>query len=384
MNTTIQLALVFMKSETESDYIWALLALREMLGEEDLSVYPRVMVTDRERALISASQNVFPQISLILCRWHIGNNVLKACKKHFETEEAWDTFYSQWNSLINSISEPEYEEHLREFCRDQPVIPVTYCLDTWLLEWKEKLVKAWVDRLPHFGHTITSRIEGSHAKLKNYLATSTLDLKGVYDKVILYWIAQHMDYDTKLALARSRTPHQCQTAIFSALVGKIHPYTLNKIHEQLRKLSHLLSQCSGTFRSAQGLPCAHDLHSILQQQVHSPLQSIHGHWHFDRLLTAIPLLEQPDTEIILDPLLVQPRGQPQGALNRGVGPAQTSRGRSQVRAAQNRGVDQVMNRRNGRGQHRRRARARAGVRGTSRHPSAFEIAAIQLPSSSAP
>ena len=171
MNTTIQLALVFMKSETESDYVWALLALREIFGEEDPSVYPRVIVTDKERALISASHNVFPQISLILCRWHIGKNVLKACKKHFETEEAWDTFYSQWNSLINSISELEYEEHLREFCRDQPVIPVTYCLDTWLLEWKEKLVKAWVDRLLHFGHTITSRIEGSHAKLKTYLAT---------------------------------------------------------------------------------------------------------------------------------------------------------------------------------------------------------------------
>ena len=135
-----------------------------------------------------------------------------------------------------------------------------------------------------------------------------------------------MDYDTKLVLARSRTPHQCQTPFFSALVGKIHPYALNKIHEQLRK--HPLSQCSGTFRSAQGLPCAHDLLSIRQQQVHIPLQSIHGHRHFDRILTAIPLLEQPDTEIILDPLLVQPRGLPQGALNRGVRPAQASRGRS--------------------------------------------------------
>ena len=76
-----------------------------------------------------------------------------------------------------------------------------------------------------------------------------------------FWTVQHMDYDTKLALARSRTPHQCQTPIFSDLVGKI----LNKIHEQLRKLSHPLSQCSGTFRSAQRLPCAHDLLSIRQQ-----------------------------------------------------------------------------------------------------------------------
>ena len=78
----------------------------------------------------------------------------------------------------------------------------------------------------------------------------------------------------------------------------------------MRKLSHPLSQCSGTFRSAQGLPFAHDLLSIRQQQIHIPLQSIHGHWHFDRLHTAVPLLEQPDTEIILHPVLVQPRGRP--------------------------------------------------------------------------
>ncbi len=35
MNTSIQLALAFMKSETESDYVWALLALIKMFGEED-------------------------------------------------------------------------------------------------------------------------------------------------------------------------------------------------------------------------------------------------------------------------------------------------------------------------------------------------------------
>ncbi len=49
MNTTIQLALVFLCSETENDYIWALTGLREMLRE---GPFPIVMVTDREQALI--------------------------------------------------------------------------------------------------------------------------------------------------------------------------------------------------------------------------------------------------------------------------------------------------------------------------------------------
>lgn len=79
--------------ESKTDYVWPLLALRGMLEEENLSVYLRIVVIDRQRALISASQNVFPQINLILCRWHIGKNFPKACKKYFEYE-VWDKLHS--------------------------------------------------------------------------------------------------------------------------------------------------------------------------------------------------------------------------------------------------------------------------------------------------
>lgn len=137
----------------------------------------------------------------------MGKNVTKACKRHFETEETWSAFYTVWNGLINCLSEGEYENQLQEFKATQPEIPVNYCVDTWSGEWKTRLVKAWVDRLPHFGHTVISRIEGSHAKLKQYLGTSTLDLKGVYDKIVLYWQAQHADYMNNLTRSHSRMPH---------------------------------------------------------------------------------------------------------------------------------------------------------------------------------
>lgn len=129
MNTTIKLALVFLCSETEDDYTWTLRGLRKMLGE---GPFPAVMVTDREQVLILAAQVVFPIISIILCRWHVGKNVIKACKRHFETEETWSAFYAVWNQLINCLSEGEYENQLQEFKAAQPEIPVSYCVDTWL------------------------------------------------------------------------------------------------------------------------------------------------------------------------------------------------------------------------------------------------------------
>lgn len=192
---------------------------------------------------------------------------------------------------------------------EQSILPVTYCLDNWLLEWKTKVVKAWVDHTPHFGHTVTSRIEGSHAKLKSYLGNSTADLKGVYDKIVLYWTAQHSDYNTNLALSRTRTPHQFQTPIFSALIGKIHPYALHKVSDQLNKLAHLLPLCSGTYRAVNGLPCAHELLHIRTNNTYIPFNAIHGHWHFDRALTAANIGPPPIIPV-LDPLPVHPRGRP--------------------------------------------------------------------------
>lgn len=213
---------------------------------------------------------------------------------------------------------------------EQPILPVTYCLDNWLLEWKTKVVKAWVDHTPHFGHIVTSRIEGSHAKLKSYLGTSTADLKGVYDKIVLYWTAQHSDYITNLALSRTRTPHQFQTPIFSALIGKIHPYALHKVSDQLNKLAHPLPLCSGTYRAVNGLPCAHELLHIRTNNTYIPFNAIHGHWHFYRALTAANI-DPPPIIPVLDPLPVHPRGRPERALNRkGRGSIAVERGPREV------------------------------------------------------
>lgn len=57
MNTTLQLALVFLCAEIEEDYTWALTSLQVMLSSDGNS--PSVIVTDRERALISACQTIF-------------------------------------------------------------------------------------------------------------------------------------------------------------------------------------------------------------------------------------------------------------------------------------------------------------------------------------
>jgi hypothetical protein len=39
---------------------------------------------------------------------------------------------------------------------------VRYIKINWLDQYKEKLVKAWVNQHPHFDNVVTSRVEGIH------------------------------------------------------------------------------------------------------------------------------------------------------------------------------------------------------------------------------
>lgn len=109
MSTTIQVALVFMKAEKETDYVWVLTILRKALREDSLL---KVIQTDRELAFITALYEFFPTTSLFFYKWHIIKNDVKAYKKHFSSKEVQTEFYSALGMLLNSINIPLYEAAL--------------------------------------------------------------------------------------------------------------------------------------------------------------------------------------------------------------------------------------------------------------------------------
>ena len=121
------------------------------------------------------------------------------------------------------------------------------------------------------------------------------------------------------------------------------------------------------------LPCAHDLLEIRNQHGYIRLESIHGHWHYNLAITAT-IQDPPMPPPILDPIAIQPRGRPRGALNRRQNPS-TNEGDNQL-GLETRGGGRRNERRGG-----RRAQAGAGIRGTRREPSGFEIGNNELPSS---
>ncbi|CAG8477335.1 10462_t:CDS:2 [Scutellospora calospora] len=98
LNTTFYSCFVFMKSEDEEDYMWALTHIIHLF--EGISK-PGIIVTDRELSLMNAFKPKFPK----------------------ETEDGssseWNTFLAKWNEVVNSETEDEFNKVWQTFLVNQ-------------------------------------------------------------------------------------------------------------------------------------------------------------------------------------------------------------------------------------------------------------------------
>lgn len=209
----------FMAAEKQSDYEWALGCFSRFMFTDH--VKPKVFFTDNESALLNASKTVFPDTHVLLCQWHVNKNLTKNLKAGF-TKDEWDQLMGCWWNVIESATEEDFEfrwNTLREDYFDQRHV-ITYLQTTWLPH-KEKLVRAWTDKLTHFGNIATSRVEGAHAVLKKMLQVSTGDLKAVCDRTALVLETQQREYQAKLETDKIKVYHSQNNPLMKSLIGKV-------------------------------------------------------------------------------------------------------------------------------------------------------------------
>lgn len=65
-------------------------------------------------------------------------------------------------------------------------------------------MQAQINQRPHFDNIATSRVEGYHAKIKEYLDSFIRDLKRVYESLELYWTKQYANYKACLESVKTR------------------------------------------------------------------------------------------------------------------------------------------------------------------------------------
>ncbi|XP_076928144.1 protein FAR1-RELATED SEQUENCE 5-like [Bidens hawaiensis] len=91
--------------EQECNFTWALERLKDMLVD---CREPRVILTDRDQALMNACETVFPNATKNLCRWHITQNIQRKHKSLFQ-DDISKSFNYWWKVLYESPTKSMYD-----------------------------------------------------------------------------------------------------------------------------------------------------------------------------------------------------------------------------------------------------------------------------------
>ncbi|KAH7848816.1 hypothetical protein Vadar_008467 [Vaccinium darrowii] len=238
---------------------------------------------------MNAIRVVFPSTVNLLCVWHIEKNILANCKPHFESQEDWTTFLSTWNQVINSEDEQAFNQALNfvgPLYKEKEKV-LCYIRNTWL-PFKERFVHAWTENCTHFGNRVSSRAEGAHAKLKQYLQVSTGDLHQVKNKICLAIDNEFNEIKTQLSSERIRVPHKCDNYFFKELITNVSLFALRELLKQYEMVKYgtMRSTCTGHFMASMGLPCAHKMISWKGKVI--PLEEIHTQWRIDGRVLVVP------------------------------------------------------------------------------------------------
>lgn len=114
-----------------------------------------------------------------------------------------------------------------------------YVQATWL-PLKEKFVEAWTDLIPHYGHIATSRGEGAHANLKQWLPSSQGDLGETYKAMVRLCTSQRIEISQKIALNRMKHLNELgSNFLWSNVTKKISHFALKKVPDSFLEL-HIL------------------------------------------------------------------------------------------------------------------------------------------------
>jgi hypothetical protein len=328
------IGVAFLNAETEGDYNWAISHLRSLFQP---SIWPSVIVTDCDEALMHAVESKFPlaRTKMLLCFWHAAMNVVTNCKKFFETEEAWEPFIKGFRDCVYAKTEEEFEDIVNEwkaefFWNDgnpwetsinatpaevQRVIEqdmareaLAYCLGRWLGTYKKYLVHCYVDQVFHASTTTTSRLEGAHYVLKCWIGKPTKNLTQVWESVSLAINHQLDEIAIKRAKQRStillRTTHEFFGALTNAItitakVKAADQWQLIKTEPARLQANPIGSICTGNYWRSMGIPCWHMMKERLAEGGRLQPADFHPHWHWEKPLPGFEPIVLPTP--ILDP-----------------------------------------------------------------------------------
>ena len=326
-NSSFIIGQAFLTHEAEEDYIWILTWIREIYEKYKLPT-PESITTDKAGGLHNACGVVWPEVPHLLCRWHIDKDVRGYCQKHWlvhtenrisnddrktEIDENVKEFAEFWTKMLYAETELDYTRNwlaMQEKYRDSQPQILSYLVRIWL-PYKETFVRAWTDRIRHYGNVDSSRAEGVHQAIKRRMGSKQIHLNDVVDYLSRYLILHNNKLREELEYGQQKERTDLQNPLYRNLHGHISYYAIDQVeaHRRFHNLSykraHLpLLPCKQRFTTTKGLPCAHLLQRRILEHLPLDITDFDIQWRIDRLgeLAKLPPLRK-----ITDPQTVRAR-----------------------------------------------------------------------------
>ncbi|XP_052732487.1 PKS-NRPS hybrid synthetase cheA-like [Vigna angularis] len=284
---TFSAAFAFLSTERQSNFTWALEKLKGLFLTSEGG--PKVIVTDRDLALMNAISSVFPESYQMLCRFHILKNVKAKCKMLVHSTEVWEVLMDAWENVMDCADESLFVEYVNGFqyvSRSWPLF-FEYVNQTWIIPYSTYFVKFWTNKVMHLGNTTTNRAESAHWSLKKVLGNSMGDLCSCWDSIHNVIILQHnkikASFESSLLL---RSDH-FKGYIYRELIGRVSRYALDLIAKELKIVQQIgldSSKCGCVLRHTFGVPCACELARYDPRMI--PIGEFHIMWrrlHFSNV-----------------------------------------------------------------------------------------------------
>jgi hypothetical protein len=202
---TYSVAFAFLSFEKENNFIWTLEMLVGLLTSK--RNMPKVIVTDRDPALMKVVAEVLPKTDNVLCYFHNEKNVKSRCIKdcrvkakpskgkvvdkdakeadHDKQCELVKKIVRAWRDVVNSPTEDSFAiawlTFKDEVCR--PFLLFVKYVEETVLPLKKHFVREWTNKYLHLGCRSTNIVESAHAQLKRYLTSSVGDLTSCWDEI---------------------------------------------------------------------------------------------------------------------------------------------------------------------------------------------------------
>ncbi|RYR62241.1 hypothetical protein Ahy_A04g019671 isoform A [Arachis hypogaea] len=155
-NQTCVFDVAMVSSETQAAYVWVLGRFLECMGGKA----PKVVITDGDRAMRLAIQEVFPEAHHRLCAWHLLKNAtVNVCKPRFTTLLR--------NCMLADVEVEEFERQWDAMMDECGVWEVEWVKD--LYAKKMSWATAYIRGCFYAGLRTTSRCESLHAKMGRFV-----------------------------------------------------------------------------------------------------------------------------------------------------------------------------------------------------------------------